>query len=263
MAVNKKTGKLVWKDNSPGDRIMEGQWASPAYAEVNGKPQIIFPGGDGWLYAFEPATGKPIWKFDCNPKDAVFKPGGRGNRNYLMAPVVYDNKVYTGLGQNPENGAEMSHIWCVDLTKTGDLSAELDQGKPNPNSGVVWHFGGKASGDAPRDYVFGRTLSNCTIHDGLLYISELEGFLHCLDARTGKKYWEEDLKSAAWGSPLWVDGKVYLGDDSGVVHIFAHGKEKKRLGKVEMEESMKAAPVVANGVLYLVGEKHLFAIAAK
>lgn len=150
MAVNKKTGKLVWKDNSPGDRIMEGQWASPAYAEVNGKPQIIFPGGDGWLYAFEPATGKPIWKFNCNPKDAVFKPGGRGNRNYLMAPVVYDNKVYTGLGQNPENGAEMSHIWCVDLTKTGDLSAELDQGKPNPNSGVVWHFGGKASGDAPR-----------------------------------------------------------------------------------------------------------------
>lgn len=62
---------------------------------------------------------------------------------------------------------------------------------------------------------------------------------------------------------MWVDGKVYLGDDSGVVHIFAHGKEKKRLGKVEMEESMKAAPVVANGVLYLVGEKHLFAIAAK
>ena len=68
IAVNKLTGKVVWKDNSPGDKIMLGQWSNPAYAVVNGKAQVIFGGGDGWLRGFEPETGKPIWKFDCNPK---------------------------------------------------------------------------------------------------------------------------------------------------------------------------------------------------
>src|SRR5205823_6172011 len=138
VAVNKKTGKVAWQDNSPGDRIMEGQWASPAYATINGKPQVLFPGGDGWLYSFEPETGKLIWKFDGNPKDAIFKAQGRGTRNYVLAPVIYDNKVYVGLGQQPDNGPGVGHLWCVDPTRTGDISADV--GKPpkkNPNSGVI------------------------------------------------------------------------------------------------------------------------------
>jgi outer membrane protein assembly factor BamB len=157
----------------------------------------------------------------------------------------------------------MGHLWCIDIGKTGDLSAELEKGKLNPNSGVIWHFGAKAPEGAPRDFTFGRSISSCAIHDGLVYAAELEGFLHCLDARTGQSYWEEDLKASVWSSPLWVDGKVYMNDDQGTMHIFAHGKEKKLLAKIEMDEGMKAAPVAANGVLYLVGDKHLYAIAGK
>ncbi len=263
VAVDKKTGKVKWKDSSPGKEVMEGQWASPAYAVVKGTPQVIFPGGDGWLYAFEPATGKLLWKFDCNPKDAVFKPAGKGTKSYLLAPVVHDDKVYTAVGQNPENAPGVGHLWCVDATKAGDVSAELAKGKPNPNSAVVWHYGGPAPAGGDRDYLFGRTISAPVIHDGLLYIPELEGFLHCLDAETGQHYWEEDLKAAVWGTALWADGKVYVGDDQGTVHVYAHGKEKKRVAKVEMDEPIKAAPVAANGVLYLVGDKHLYAISSK
>ena len=112
---------------------MEGQWSNPVYAEVNGKGQVIFPGGDGWLYAFEPASGKLIWKFDCNPKAATdYKPGGRGQRNFFLAtPVVHDDKVYIGLGQEPGNdGPGVSHFWCVDVTKTGDISPVNDNFDP-------------------------------------------------------------------------------------------------------------------------------------
>ena len=70
IAVDKNTGKVMWKSNAPGRNIMHGQWSNPAYAVVNGKPQVIFPGGDGWLRGFDPDTGKLIWKFDCNPKKA-------------------------------------------------------------------------------------------------------------------------------------------------------------------------------------------------
>ena len=62
----------------------------PAYGVINGVPQVIIPGGDGWVYAFAPATGDIIWKFDCNPKDSVWKLGGRGTRNNIIStPVVY------------------------------------------------------------------------------------------------------------------------------------------------------------------------------
>ena len=60
VCLNKKTGKLVWKSNLPAGNIMHGQWASPAHGVIKGKPQVIFPGGDGWLYSFDPPTGKLI-----------------------------------------------------------------------------------------------------------------------------------------------------------------------------------------------------------
>ena len=50
IAVNKDTGKVVWQDNSPGDRILHGQWFSPALGQVDGIQQAFFPGGDGWIY---------------------------------------------------------------------------------------------------------------------------------------------------------------------------------------------------------------------
>src|SRR5262249_38095422 len=124
-ALDKKTGKLLWSSNLPGDRILEGQWTSPAYAVVGDKAQVIFPGGDGWLYSPEPDTGKLIWKFDCNPKSSRGKKTGRDVPNYLLAaPVVYDNRVYIGVGHNPEGGkgSTVGHFWCIDITKTGDVS---------------------------------------------------------------------------------------------------------------------------------------------
>jgi outer membrane protein assembly factor BamB len=263
VAVNKKTGKLAWSDNSPGENIMEGSWSSPAYAEINGKGQVIFPGGDGWLYSFAADKEKKLlWKFDCNPKGSEFRAmDSRATRSYFLSPVAQGNRVYTTIGQQPDNGPGVGHLWCVDATKTGDISEELEKGKANPNSGVVWHYGGPAPKGSDRDYLFGRSISACAVHDGLVYAAEYDGFLHCLDAKTGKHYWEEDVKTNVWASPLWVDGKVYLVDDSGIVTIFEHGKEKKVLPKVEMDSGMKAGPVVANGVLYLLTGERLYAIA--
>ena len=74
--------------------------------------------------------------------------------------------------------------------------------------------------DGGREYVFGRTISTVAVHDGLVYAAELDGYLHCLDAKTGKKYWEHDLKDGTWCSPYYVDGKVYIGTDDGDLYVF-------------------------------------------
>ena len=73
-------GKVAWSSNLPGPNILDGQWGNPAAAEVNGVKEVIFPGGDGWLYGFEAKKGDLLWKFDCNPKKSVFKPkAGEGD----------------------------------------------------------------------------------------------------------------------------------------------------------------------------------------
>ena len=56
VALEKRTGKLLWQSALPGDKIIHGQWSSPVYAEVGGQGQVLFPGGDGVLYSLEPAT---------------------------------------------------------------------------------------------------------------------------------------------------------------------------------------------------------------
>jgi outer membrane protein assembly factor BamB len=296
LCLDKKNGKVVWQNNNPskmllevpkkgdqkdffkrlvnrGELLQHGQWSNPAYAMVNGLPQVVFPGGDGWIYSFEPGTGKLIWKFDCNPKNAFYELGGKGTRSdFIATPVIYDDKVYIGVGQDPEHEGGVGHLWCIDMTKKGDVSPELvtddsvfpPKTKPNPNSAKVWHYGGPADANKiGRNYYFGRTMSSCAIHDDLLYVAELAGYLHCLDAKTGKEHWVHDTKSATWSSPYYADGKVYLGTDAGTVFVFAHNKQKKLLAENEMDTPVRATPVAANGTLFVMTENKLFAIAEK
>ena len=274
IAVNRHTGKLVWKDASPGDAILEGQWSNPVGLEVAGKMQVVFPGGDGWLYAFNPEDGKKLWKFDCNPKGVVFKPGGRGDKSYIMGtPVFHKGLLYASVGNNPDDGPGVGHLWCIDPSKPGFKSPDgvrdltpLDQSfkvtGSNVNSGLVWHLGGviKPKPEEGREVAFGRTLSTVAVGDDLVYAAELDGYIHCLDAKTGKKHWEFDLKDGTWASPFLADGKVYMGTDSGDLFVFQHGKDLKNPTKIEMDQGLKSSPCHAGGVLYLHNGTSLFAI---
>ena len=58
IALDKRNGKLIWQSNAPGKGIMHGQWSNPVFGEINGLKQVIFPGGDGWLYSFVPESGE-------------------------------------------------------------------------------------------------------------------------------------------------------------------------------------------------------------
>ena len=244
IAVNKNTGELVWEDDSPGESILHGQWGSPAFGEIGGQEQVLFPGGDGWLYSFEPKTGKLIWKFDLNPKNSRWILGGRGTRNAIIAtPVIHENRAYLAVGQDPEHGEGPGHLYCIDAVgKTGDIT----------QSGAVWHFGDKD---------FRRTLSSVAVADGLVYAVDLSGFLNCLDVKTGKPHWVYDTLAAVWGSPMVVDGKVFLGDEDGDLVILKHGKESSEpLVEHNMGTSVYSTVTVANGVMYIATRTTLYAI---
>jgi outer membrane protein assembly factor BamB len=267
VCLDKRTGRTLWTDASPGKNIMHAQRSSPLVVDVNGRTQVIAGQGDGWLRGFDAATGRVIWKCDLNPKGAKHELGGCGRRNYAMAaPVFYDGRVYIAPGQDPEHFDGENELFCVDLAGAGDVSAELDdgrgKGKPNPNSRVIWKYGGPAPPGSDRDYLFGRTLATCAAHDGLAYACDLAGYAHCFDAKTGRLHWRHDLRAAVWSGPLWADGKVYVATEDGTVVIFAHGTEKKLLNTVDMDDVIRSAPVFANGTLYVMTERTLYAIRA-
>jgi len=242
VALEAATGKLLWESNLPGEKILHGTWSNPTYGVVKGRPQVIFPGGDGWLYSFEPKTGTLLWKFDANPKDSKWVLGGRGTRNNLIAsPVIWEDKVYIGVGQDPEHGEGVGNLWCIDATLDGDVT---EQGK-------LWHRGGND---------FHRTISTVAIHDGILYAADLSGFLYALDARTGEHFWTHDLLAAVWGSPFVADGRVYIGDEDGDVAILKTGKTKQLIAEPNMGVSIYSTPVAKDGVLYVLGRNRLFAL---
>ena len=304
LALDKNSGKVLWKRADPGKNIMHGQWSNPSYGEIKGVKQVIFPGGDGYLRGFTPETGELLWSFDCNPKDSKYELGGTGTKNdFIGTPVVYDGKVYIGVGQDPEHFSGVGHFWCIDPSKATkdnqDISPKdtaFDAKDPkNATSGLVWHYGGAdARKFVPRDFTFGRTMSTAAIVDDILYITELQGFIHCLDAKTGKKFWQYDMKGAMWGSTIYVDGKIYVTSESGDLFVFKHTKtpmvideldipdatdnkdfnkklKAKRalvekeylLGKCEFDAPIRSSPVVVNGVLYVMTENTLYALEPK
>jgi outer membrane protein assembly factor BamB len=294
--MNKNTAKVLWTDKSPGLNILHGQWSSPTYGVLGGVPQLLFAGGDGWLYSFAPegdgnGNAKLLWKFDANPKTAFYTVSGKATRNHIIAtPVIYDGLVYVGVGEDPEHGEGIGHLWCVDPTKRGDVSPELafnskdpskpippkrlqavveeegDFARPNPNSAVVWHYANQdTNGDGKIDFeeTMHRTVGTVAIKDDVLYIADFSGLFHCLDAKTGEVHWVYDMLAAAWGSPLIVDGKVYIGDEDGEVCIFELSPKMELLGEIYMGNSVYSTPIVAGGVLYIANRTHLFAIEQK
>ncbi|MBN2021201.1 MAG: PQQ-binding-like beta-propeller repeat protein [Pirellulales bacterium] len=291
LALDKRSGKLLWSDNSPGRNILHGQWASPAAAMLGGVPQAIFPGGDGWVYSFlaEPSdSGKPtlLWKFDCNPKESVWKGSGRGERAELIAaPVVCDGHVYVVTGHDPEFGEADGRIWCIDPARRGDVSptivvdrdgkpvaprraqaADVAAGevvRPNPNSAAVWEYVGRdADGDGQRAFEeqMHRSLAMVAVADGILVVGDLSGLVHCVDAKTGQGHWTYDMLAAIWGSPLVADGKVYLTDEDGDVAVFQLSTECNLLAENAMGEAIYTTPVLAGNTLYIAAQSRLFAI---
>ncbi len=251
VALDAEKGTLVGEEISGvSERVLHASWSSPAFGKLSGKNRIVWGGGDGFAYAFEPKPTfdkeedldvlKEVWSYDANPPEYRKKPDGepikyatfKGPSEIIGTTVVYEDHVYAVTGQDPEHGDGIGILTCLDAN-----------GQP------VWTF---------KD--IGRSISTCSIHDGLLYQAEYDGDLHCIDIKTGKQLWVHETQSRIWGSTLVADGKVFLPTEDGEVHILAAGREKKELGLYSFDAPIYSSPIVANDVLYIATMTHLYAI---
>jgi outer membrane protein assembly factor BamB len=261
IALNKKTGELLGEDDAGiGPKIFHGQWSSPSLGVVNGKPQVYFGGGDGVLYAFDPQPSKGkvdgedvnllkrVWWFDANPPEyktnktgkAIRYPSAEGPSEINATPVFWKNRVYVPIGQDPEHGEGVGNLVCVDATGTGDVT----------KTKKIWNF-----------QKINRSISTVSITpEGLLFVGDFSGFVYCLNADTGEHYWTHDMKAHMWGSTMVADGKVYVGDEDGDLVVLEANKTKKIISETNLGAPVYSTPVIANGVLYIASNTHLYAL---
>lgn len=256
--------------------------------EVNGRAQVIAAQGDGWVRSFDALSGELIWQFDMNRKARMWQRSARGSRSYLLAtPVFHDNRVYVSVGQVWEDHLSGNgRLCCMVATKTGDISAELavdsnnqplphrreqavdtakgERAISNENSGLIWEF---VEG-AEREDTMSSSMSRVAIKDGFLIAADMDGFVHCLDAKSGRRHWTNDSLSVYFGSPIIVDDKIYLANEdrfdvfrlSENPELAMYAGRPIAVNEMESVSDGGTSPVFANGVLYVANRSNLFAI---
>jgi outer membrane protein assembly factor BamB len=256
IVVEKSTGRLLAQDNEHiGPNIFHSTWSSPAMGEINGRKQIFFCGGNGMCYGFAALSNKrsdnivqslqQIWRFDFDPlapKQNVHRYIGNRREspsNVKSMPVFYNNRLYVTGGGDIWWGKNNAWLKCIDATQTGDIT----------ETGELWSY--------PLER---HCCSTPSIFDGLVFVADCGGNVHCLDAETGKSYWTHKMQGEVWGSTLVADSKVYVGSRRGDFCILAVQKEKQLLARTQFDAPISSTPVAANGVLYVATQEKLFAL---
>jgi outer membrane protein assembly factor BamB len=272
IVLDKWTGRFLARDAAPiAANMLHGQWSSPSMGAVQGRKLVFLGGGDGNCYAFEALTETPrepvalktVWRADCNPPeyrssggmDAIvrYTLGDRrrpdsinkhndgsfaGASEIIGTPVFYKDRVYVAIGRDPEHGRGRGALACLDATKTGDIA----------KTGKLWTYQG-----------LDRSLCTVSIAGGLLYIADVAGRLHCLDAETGAVHWVYQSNSRTVGSTLVADGKVFMPTEKSL-NILAAGREMRLLSTIKLGAASWVTPVAANGTLYVATRNYLWAV---
>jgi outer membrane protein assembly factor BamB len=241
IAVNKHTGDVVWRAIGAGAHVLHGQWSSPVAANVNGRMQVFFGGGDGWLRAYDAASGHEIWRFDGNPKDSRWLPRpGVFSRSFILAsPVFAGGRVFVAMGQSPEHGNAPSLVHAINPSGQGDVTANR----------LLW---------TSRDV--GRVVATPIEKDGLLYVADVGGLVYCLDAATGALVWQHDTYAAIWGSFMLAADRLYVGNEDGTMTILRIGRRKELLGEIKMDGALYSLPSMVGDALWLTTSNRLYLI---
>jgi outer membrane protein assembly factor BamB/HEAT repeat protein len=244
IAVDRQSGAVVWRARSTSEQVLHGQWSSPVAADVNGRMQVLFGGGDGWLRAYDAASGHEVWRFDGNPKDARFlpRPGIFSRGSIIASPVFADGRVFIAMGQSPGHGNGPSLLHAVSPNGQGDVTG----------SRLLW---------TSRDV--GRVVGTPLVRDGLLYVGDLGGTIHCLDAASGAHVWTHETNEEIWGSLLLAGDRLYVGTVDGSMTVLRAGRQKQLVARIEMGAPLYSAPALVGDSLYLATANRLFRIAAE
>lgn len=233
-ALDKRTGKTVWKSDRTtrwndldengkpkGNGDFRKGFATPLVIDAGGKAQLISV-GSSMLFAYEPDTGREIWRV----------------RNTSHTPAV--SPVFGG---------------GLVLAVTGHGDAEMQAVRPDgtndvTDSHVAWRVTGKGVPLTPSPVVL----------DGLLYMPDDHGDVTCLETGTGKTVWRELIGGSYLASPIQDGERVYFFSASGKTTVIRAGRTFEKLAVNQLASGFMASPAVAGNLLILRTKTHLYCV---
>jgi outer membrane protein assembly factor BamB len=259
VVLDKRTGRIVAQDAEHiGPHIFHSTWSSPSLGVVNGRRMVFFGGDDGICYAFDALDGtasvgamamlRNVWRFDCDPagpKGDVHRyisNRKEGPSEILGMPVFHDNKIYVVAGGDLWWGKRKSWLKCIDATKSGDVTKTAE----------VWSY------PLSRE-----SCSTPAIYNGMIFVADCGGVIHCVDAGTGQSVWTYKADGGFWSSPMIADGKLYIGTRAGEFDVLAATREKRLISSTQIGDPITATVTPANGTLFLATMTHLYALSER
>src|SRR5437867_6865171 len=235
IACDKMTGEVVWV-SQPGGNPYDTCYPTAVVSEFGGKNLVVDGGADGSIYAMKVRTGERVWYFPFS-------------KRAINASVVTDGKrIFACHGQENLDTNVMGRVVALDPLGSGDIS----------KTGEVWRADGLTV-----------EVPSPALNGGKLYLLDNGANLICLDSSNGKELWGHTLGTIQKASPVYADGKLYVGTENGKFYILQPGEkdckvlDEDELSKVAGEEEIIASVAVAQGRVYLVSTQNTYCIGSR
>lgn len=232
VALDKTTGKEVWKVDRPSDAKGESReaYASPCIWETDHGTSLVVLGAD-YCTGHDLKDGREIWRLtELNPK-----------QKYSTALRIISSPV-------------PSSDLLVVPTARGGLVVALKPGAKGTIAPGSPHEAWRIQKGAP-------DVPSALVHDGIVYLGMHNGVLIALDAKTGTMLYEHRLHADRYrASPVLADGKVYLTARDGTFSVVKAGPKFELLAANALPDVFTASPAIADGRIYLRGFSALWAV---
>ena len=235
IAFDKKTGDTVYV-SAPGGRPYDTTYAPPIIADINGTRLLIQGSSDGFVHAIKPQTGEPVWKYEIS------------KRGLNTGVVVKGTTAILTHSEENLNSSEMGMMVAVDATAKGEIKKEQ----------VKWSTYGWQGG-----------FSSPVIDGDRMYQIDNSANLAAFAINDGKQLWMKNLGTIQKASPVFADGKLYVGTENGKFYILrpsATGADilsEVQLGTAALPDPIVGSAAVSNGRVYFASSSALYCIGKK
>ena len=224
VALDAATGAVAWKTDRSGelrdDPQLRKAYGTPLVLSLGGRDVLVSPAAD-WLYGYDPATGRELWKM------------GYGVLGFSIVPrpVTAHGLLFMSTSfMQPE----LLAVRLGDAAIPPTIAWREKKGAPNMASPLV-------------------------VGDELYMVSD-KGVATCLDAKTGAAVWTERLGGNFSSSPLAADGRIYVGNRDGATFVIKPGRSFALEATNQLDGQIMATPAALDRAIYLRTDKAVYRI---
>jgi outer membrane protein assembly factor BamB len=220
VGLDKKTGKEVWRT----PRKVQVSWSTPLLVKTSTRSELITSGTES-VISYDPATGKELWHHKGVESNAIPSPVANSDMVFLVA------------------GFPAKIAMAIKLGGSGDLTG---------SASVPWKYA-KGTAYVPSPILYG----------DYLYLTTDRGILTCIDAKTGEVKYEGGripIPATFTASPVAFEGKILMTSEDGDTFIVKAGPKHEVLGTNSIGEPVYASPAIADGRIFIRGERNLYSI---